>query len=368
MHPVTWQVHQGLQAATALRHAWRSLYEEVPAATPFSSPEWALSWLRHYVRTEAAVIITAHRGGQLLALAPLYRHRTGPVRLLGLAGEGISDYLDVLAHPEADAAVTEALAAGLRGVPRWDVLALRQLPHDGMGIRLLDTWSGGARKSPDVSCGVLRVGPETTLRDLAASRRASSLAKIDQKQRRAIAYGLCHQVTKQVAAADVRNLIDVHRRRWSGRGISPEHESGRFTRHLEEAVPALAELDEAVLYELRSPEALVAARLLLARPGWLGDYLYGMEPAAMATPGLDLNVALMASAMEIALDRTVTTFDFLRGDYPHKQMWAPTRVDTVQGELGRGTLTWWLYRALAGLRRVPRALLARLARRRIAVA
>ena len=359
MSPVTWQVHQGLQAVAALSHAWRWLYEQVPAATPFSSPEWALSWLRHYVPTHAPVLVTVHRDGQLLALAPLYRHRVGPVRLLGLAGEGISDYLDVLVHPAADAAVTDALADGLRGVPRWDVLALRQLPHDGPGVRLLDTWSGGASKRPDISCGVLRVGPATTLRDLAASRRASSLAKIDQKQRRAMAYGLRHHVTEQVAAADVRNLLDVHRRRWSGRGISPEHESGRFARHLEEAVPALARLDEAVLYQVRSPEALVAARLLLARPGWLGDYLYGMEPAAMATPGLDLNVTLMASAMEIARDRTVTTFDFLRGDYPHKQMWAPTRVDTVRVELGRGPLTWWLYRAVAGLRRAPRALRAR---------
>ena len=356
------RVHHGLPEAEQLLQPWRELYEQVPAATPFTSPEWALSWLRLYAGSARAVVVSVWQGDRLVALAPLYRRRAGPLRVLGLAGEGISDYLDVLVHPEVitDAEVWAALRSTLQSVPRWDVLDLRQLsPHSG-AVRLEHGWGSPSLRRKDTACSALNLTGVEELTDLAAGRSGATRKKLRYLQRRAAAAGATVRVVNPVTPDDVRRLLDVHQRRWEGRQITPEHTSARYAEHLERVIPDLAARDEAVLYEVVAGDQLIAARLLLSRPGWLGDYLYGLEGWAVEDKAIDLNVVLMDSVLAIARDREVVTLDFLRGDYPHKARWRPTPLPTLRLSLGRTTLAWSVYRGGVAARRAA----VRLARRR----
>lgn len=337
---------------------WRRLYEQVPSATPFSSPEWVLSWLTHYTPPEDAVVVTVWEGENLLALAPLYRRRARGVRVLALAGEGVSDYLDVLVRPDAGARVWEPLVAGLQSVGDWDALDLRQLADGAAAAELWSRWPGPVLRRGDDPCSRLDLRAVEELGDLVAARSKATRKKVQQKERRAQREDVSHRVVDPVLPADVGTLIAIHRRRWDAQTITPEHRTERYAAHLAQAVPALAAAGEAVLYEVVSPKGVLASRLLFARGPWLGDYLYGIEPAAMVVAGLDMNVVLMSSAVDVGRGRGAETFDFLRGLEPHKAMWQPAPTPTTRLTLGRRGVRWAGYRAAV----TARTMLARRAR------
>jgi CelD/BcsL family acetyltransferase involved in cellulose biosynthesis len=50
---------------------WRVLWQRVPDATPFQSPEWLLSWWGCF-GNGAPFVLTAREDGQLIAVLPLY--------------------------------------------------------------------------------------------------------------------------------------------------------------------------------------------------------------------------------------------------------------------------------------------------------
>ncbi|MCZ7555507.1 MAG: GNAT family N-acetyltransferase [Bacteroidia bacterium] len=87
--------------------------------TFFQSPEWVLTWKRHYVDTHPrreALLLTAEEQGRLIALAPLFLHTRhfGPFRgwrSLHLMGERLAQYPDIV----TDAAVPEAVWTAILG-------------------------------------------------------------------------------------------------------------------------------------------------------------------------------------------------------------------------------------------------------------
>src|SRR5436305_8331510 len=51
---------------------WRVLWQRVPDATPFQSPEWLMSWWGCF-GNGAPFVLTARADGQLIAVLPLYQ-------------------------------------------------------------------------------------------------------------------------------------------------------------------------------------------------------------------------------------------------------------------------------------------------------
>src|SRR4051794_40342075 len=85
-------------ALEALAPAWWDLWRRCPAATPFTSPAWALPWWRTFGPGKlcGAAVWDGHA---LVALAPIYLEEGAlGARLLPI-GIGISDALDVLVDP-----------------------------------------------------------------------------------------------------------------------------------------------------------------------------------------------------------------------------------------------------------------------------
>src|SRR5512137_3199517 len=74
---------------------WDYLCRRCPTATPFQSPAWLIPWYEHLGGGEMRVL-AFWIGGELAGIAPLEERYQETTPRLTLAGEGITDYLDVL--------------------------------------------------------------------------------------------------------------------------------------------------------------------------------------------------------------------------------------------------------------------------------
>jgi hypothetical protein len=97
---------------------WRALWQRVPNATPFQSPEWLLSWWDCF-GNGAPFVLTDREDGQLIAVLPLYHlDEAGCCKLLPV-GISLSDYLDALVDSDHSEAAG-ALLGSLVDLPGWE--------------------------------------------------------------------------------------------------------------------------------------------------------------------------------------------------------------------------------------------------------
>jgi len=127
--------------------AWSTLLSGSRASNVFLTWEWITTWWKHFGgERELAVLQVQNEAGETVGIAPLCleRRRVLPllsvrvVTFVGLGGPLTPDYLDLIALPEHEAGVAEAVLEWLlaQGAP-WDVFAVRQVPGDAATIRHL---------------------------------------------------------------------------------------------------------------------------------------------------------------------------------------------------------------------------------------
>lgn len=325
------EVVEGLDRLAALAPSWRACYAAAPAATPFASPEWCLSWWARYARPQDALAVVVRAGGEPVAVLPLVRRRVRGVRVLALAGGEQADYLDAAGLTDDDAA---ALAAALAGRRDWDALDLRQLPPGSALHALHHAWGGRSWSGPGAPTSRVLLPAGASGEALARQRSASFAKRVRQVQRRAAAHGI-EAVVRPVTEQAVREALERHRRGWADRPLNPEHATERFASHLATALPALGGHGEAALLELVADGRVLLSRLLLRRGDWLGTYLDGQEPDADSAH-LQLVVLQTVATVELASAQGVTVLDHLRGLYEHKQRWPSQVVPTSHVVLARG--------------------------------
>jgi CelD/BcsL family acetyltransferase involved in cellulose biosynthesis len=78
---------------------WQGLWQRVAAATPFQSPEWLFPWWECFGNANP-VVVTARKGGELIAVLPLYLLEDAGCRKLLPLGISLSDYIDALIDPD----------------------------------------------------------------------------------------------------------------------------------------------------------------------------------------------------------------------------------------------------------------------------
>src|SRR4051812_10674598 len=78
---------------------WGWLVDACPDATPFQRPEWLLSWWRHWGSGELFVLTFRHQQ-KLIGLLPMFIHDWQGKRQVTLAGNGVTDYLGLVALPD----------------------------------------------------------------------------------------------------------------------------------------------------------------------------------------------------------------------------------------------------------------------------
>lgn len=298
-------------ALERLADRWEALWRRDPNATPFQSPQWLLSWWKHF-GSDTPHVIASTSDDAIDALAPLYVLRDEDSgESLGLfLGTGNSDYLDVLGDASL---LIESIARA--DCQLWDLQQLR--PSSGLlSVPLPDGWSDNVEDQDP--CPVLPIenaGDE--LQNLLSTHARKKLRYFRRCLERE------GEVRYESATAESLDglldaLYELHAARWQKRGL-PGVLADEVTQSFHRDV-ARRMLDAGALrmYAVRVNDRIVAVFYGFAHQGTVYYYLSGYDPALEK---LSIGNVIVAHAIENAIRDGATTFDFLRGAEEYKYAW-----------------------------------------------
>ncbi|MQS14609.1 GNAT family N-acetyltransferase [Streptomyces kaniharaensis] len=308
-------------ALETLAEEWDALAARCRTATFFQSTHWQRSWWRHYGTPGGLLVVLVRRGG-LLVGAGAFRRLGGPLGGLTGLGDGLIDFTDVLLDDDcADRAAAE-FAAALPLTRPWHTLELREVHPEAAVQRVFEHWRGRRRRFQDSLCQYLPAVPmEQLLKRLpgkTAQRNRVKLRKIAEA-----GVEVRSTPVEEVPAA-VESLLRLHFLQWRERGVTPEHRTERFARHLAESTTALVASGGAAVHQFRLDGELMAVTLLLLCPSFGGLYLYGVHPALRER--LDIAGLLFGAALDATVGAGIPVLSLLRGQEPYKQRWRPEQL------------------------------------------
>lgn len=321
-----------------LRPAWATLWQRVPSANPFQSPDWLIAWWRHIGQGELLTLaVRTTPDGTLVGLLPLYIHQKQDGRRLLLPlGIATTDYLDALIAPGHEDEVMAGLFHALAGSStRWDACEWPQLRP---GSPLLDApappgWAE-ERTAAD-PCPILPLPP--TVAELAAVVPRRMLQNLRTARHRAQAAGTLH--CERAEATTLEDIFEaqilLHRARWAERGEAGVLASAAVLAAHRAALPGLLHSGLLRLYALRLDGEIIATLYALAdAPDRVERrfyfYLGGFDPRfAALSPG----TLILGHAVEEAIREGATGFDFLRGRETYKYRWGARDIPTFRRHL-----------------------------------
>ncbi|HEX9117922.1 MAG TPA: GNAT family N-acetyltransferase, partial [Anaerolineae bacterium] len=275
----------------AVRGPWSDLIaasHSHPAV--FLTWEWVSTWCRHLDPNWESWLLAAWDGaGRLAGVLPwmLVHHRYGPIRLDRLAFMGSNyayrSHQDLLSRPGEGEAVWDAVMGYLAAhAAAWDVVDLEGLAQGSLLKEGLAGLGGLYRANEPIDC------PYTALPSTWEAYEMQHLSANRRQQIRARRRHLERDFPGQVAFKTVSDpaelpeamagLVDLHRKRWHGRGQASSFDVPSFLafhRDLAEAALARGWLR---LYLLQVGPRLLAAEYCFLYDRVLFDYQKGMDP------------------------------------------------------------------------------------------
>jgi CelD/BcsL family acetyltransferase involved in cellulose biosynthesis len=303
-------------AIARLAPEWKALWERVPDARPFQSPEWLSSWWDHFGNS-APLVLTARDGDELIGMLALYRlDEVGRRKLLPI-GISLSDYIDALIDPDYPK-LAHTLLTAILNQQGWDECYVPDLPPSAALLSAAPPISLQADRGDGETCPVLllpnaveglrEVVPRKTLRDLRQARC------------RAAAVGTVTVVRADAnnARAFIDELFRLHELRWrqrAERGVCADPVVRGF--HLAASGQMLS-AGIARVYLLQIGGSIAAAYYGFVAKGIAHAYLSGFDPDyAELSPGTQI----VAHAIEEAVREGAREFHFLRGGEAYKYAW-----------------------------------------------
>ncbi|MFJ6382077.1 GNAT family N-acetyltransferase [Kitasatospora sp. NPDC092039] len=316
-------------ALDVLAEEWDDLAARCRSATFFQAADWQRSWWRHYGRPGRLLVVLVRRAGRLVGAGAFVR-RGGPLGGLTGLGGGLVDYTDVLLDDEfADRAAAE-FAAALPLTRPWHWLELREVHPEAAVHRVYRHWRGSRRRYQDSLCQYLPAVPMDRL----LKRMPGKTAQRSRVKLRKIAEAGVKVRTTPVAEVPqaVDGLLRLHFLQWRARGVTPEHRTERFARHLTESTTGLVAAGRATVHQFHLDGQLVAVNLLLLCPSFGGLYMYGAHPVLRER--LDIAGLLFGAALDETVGAGVPVLGLLRGQEPYKQRWRPDQLSNQRLLLG----------------------------------
>lgn len=105
---------------------WNQLLECCSDATPFQLPEWVLPWWKIF-GNDGLNVVRATDGDRLVGLGLFFTYNDSSKRKLSFICSGISDYLDLVVHPEYRSIVPGEIIRYLSGSRDWDQCDFQEL-------------------------------------------------------------------------------------------------------------------------------------------------------------------------------------------------------------------------------------------------
>lgn len=304
-----------------------------PQVSPFQTWEWASLWWRHFGKGKRAQVLCVQEGNETVGIAPLYASRTGMGRVVRWMGTGISDRLSIVASPEREWAVAEAVAEWLEAQPCAD---LHQIADGSWMVRTAE--ARGWRVVEQEKCPYV-VLPETW---------DAYWGSLSKKTRFNIGYaqrqmqkdfGKVHFDTAgaEELSGALDALFDLHTRRWRQRMLPGGFFHPRVRRFHREWAQCALQNGWLRLHTLRVEGAVRAVLYVFHFGRRAYYYLGGFDPALAR---YSMGTVLTAYAIRRAIEEGCVVFDFLRGDEPYKYRWKPQVQWHRRACHARGAMAW----------------------------
>lgn len=307
------EVVRGGLGDPAVEAAWRGLQAAGHVPSPFLSWQW-YSAMRDVPELAGRVeVLMARRAGRTVGLLPVERVRSGPLRVLGVAGWTwlAPDHLDVVAAAGHRPAVAGALLGALRERRDWDMLDMDGLqPAGGLDLAVPEVF--GSRR-------FLLRAPEDVpvsyvpLRGSIVSSHARK--KVRKELRRAEESGGGFAVVTEPDQFPplLEQMMRFHNSRFQAASqvfATPARQ--RF--HLL-AAGRLGASGLARMHCLNIGETYAAINYCLVWETRMLFYSSGLRSDLGINPGFSVRVSAMLAAAEDGF----TEVDLLRGDHGHKE-------------------------------------------------
>lgn len=302
------------EALDTIAPEWAALHASISGATPFTHPAWHAVWLRHFGAASMPVFLSIRAEDELVGVAALDMEREG-ARALG--DHNVRDYAGPLVKPGAEVAVAAGLLEWL-AEDLTPALDLWGMPGDSSLVEAFNVAAAGMgwnfASEPEANCPrVALPGDFETY--------IAGLTKHDRHEVRRKLRNLAGAGTVSFSTATSREDVDAGMDRFLelmrlSRGdkdafLTPIMEA--FFRDLAGSFAALGMLRLSTL----SLDGTSTAMLLAFENGDT-TFLYnsGYDPAFS-----HLAVGLLSKVLAIqdAIERGKTVFDFLRGDETYKR-------------------------------------------------
>ena len=309
------QVYTDATAFDALRAEWNTLLHASPADTLFLTWEWQTTWWRYLGAGDLLILAARDDGGRLVGLAPLFRAQ----RQLTLVGcVDVSDYLDLIVHPDYADAVYPLFVQALAERDDWAAWSLCNVPADSPTLQrlpgLAQAHGWGVEDAHEDVCPVIRLPGdwEAYLASLNKHQRHEVRRKLRRLQEEA---QFDYRVVRDGPDLDaaVGHFFRLHRLSHHDKARFMDERMEAFFRAIITTLSQAGHLELALL----SIEQQPAAAMLNFRYGdRLLVYNSGYDPGYR--PNLSSGIVLLSLCLQDAIARGVRLFDFLQGDEEYK--------------------------------------------------
>lgn len=331
-----------------LQSQWSRLVERAANASTFLTHDWLLSWWEAYQPPAQLQILTAHRDGELVGVAPLMivrEKRLGvPVHCLRFVGDGSSetDHMDFVLRIDMQEPVRAALIHAVEKL-RWDLAVLSNVPERSGTLPQLKGWAGqrGIPLEDSVAACPIRSLPDSFDALLASmpSRFRTSLRSTRRKlsAEHRLEFGLHEDPAGFPEALDT--LFVNHESRWRAReqsGVFLNPKRRDFYQRLSTRLHARGALR---FFFLRLDDRIVAQEYCFAHDGVV--YLL-QEGFDFELAKKNIGNALRAHVFEYLISNRYRAYDFLAGVSRHKLNWADSTPNDVTLTFARKTARGWL--------------------------
>jgi CelD/BcsL family acetyltransferase involved in cellulose biosynthesis len=304
------------EALERLAPEWADLVQRAADATPFARPEWKIPWWRRFGSGTLHCLPMRAEGGRLAGVLAFFVHEWDGRRQATLVGNGITDYLGLIAEPGAEIECARAVYRYLADIrSEWDLCDWQDLSED----------------SPLIRCAP--AGFWNSLEDDRPCMRAALPCNADEWEA-SLPHGLRRTVrvsTRRLerdgdllfetleSATQIRELFHLHEIRWAMKGGPASMlDQSAVQEFLVDAAVRFAAAGKLRLYTMRVNGGLEAVILAVLDRNRAWGYITGMNPGlSRFSPGsLVLNYAMREAIREGAV-----AWEFLRGDEQYKSLW-----------------------------------------------
>lgn len=303
--------------------------------------QWLCTWWEQLGRGHLSVL-RGEVNGEVIALAPLciqQLHHIG-ARVIRFLGTGISDYGDIALMPHYEAVGGNALLDWLIAHRcEWDVIDLREVSIESPALNVIINWCNQHGSRSDIMLHTTRSDPclvlslpvsySALLRGVGRNLRYNLRRRERQLRKKFnVDIGIVDHDAERREVLEY--MFWLHARRWRAKW-QPGVFAWRTVRDFHRCFTSIAlQRDWLALHYMKLNGRYVAVHYCFQLDSAVCYYGGGFDPDLSK---YSVGTVLMGKAIQHAIERGASVFDFLRGDEPYKLSWGAHPVPNLHVRL-----------------------------------